>query len=122
MAFAASSVGLASILILPAPVAVGLGIFALRDLRVFGSGLGKPPAEALAPGHLLSRRANPPPGAADGTLHELRSPRGMVITFMLNREKRTWMAIDITRARRLGFSAAYLSSHGWQYVGPAIVR
>lgn len=63
---------------------------------------------------------DPPPGVRDQSWHALKSPAGPTVTFQWLIGPREWFRLETQgKSRRLGFSPAYLSSHGWRYLGPA---
>jgi hypothetical protein len=63
----------------------------------------------------------PPPGTRDQSWHLLQAPQGShPIAFQWLSEPKEWFRLETKHtARRLGFSPAYLSSHGWKYLGTA---
>jgi hypothetical protein len=65
---------------------------------------------------------DPPPGVRDQSWHALKpSNAGAApVTFQWLVNAREWFRLETQgKSRRLGFSPAYLSSHGWRYLGPA---
>jgi hypothetical protein len=64
---------------------------------------------------------DPPPGVKNQSWHAFKPPHGaQPITFQWLSEPREWFRLNTSgNAHRLGFSPAYLSSHGWRYLGAA---
>lgn len=62
-----------------------------------------------------------PPGMRDHSWHALQPPgNAKPITFQWLTGPKEWFRLETQgKSRRLGFSPAYLSSHGWKYLGPA---
>ena len=62
-----------------------------------------------------------PPGVRDQSWHVLQPPNNakpLAFQWLVN--PREWFRLETKGiSRRLGFSPAYLSSHGWKYLGPA---
>jgi hypothetical protein len=60
-----------------------------------------------------------PPGATDESYHVLLPPNGAKpVAFQWLSAPRQWFRLDSTgRARRSGWTPAYLSSWGWRYAG-----
>jgi hypothetical protein len=72
-------------------------------------------------GSLPTNLCDAPPGVRDQSWHALQPPSGAKpITFQWLVGPREWFRLEKKgMSRRLGFSPAYLSSHGWKYLGPA---
>lgn len=61
-------------------------------------------------------KCTPPANTVDGTFHLLIVPGSEnTLAFAWHKATNSWAR---TGGRRLGFTAAYLSSHGWTYYGP----
>lgn len=75
-------------------------------------------SEALPLGPLSAYAAYPPRPVVDGSQHALQSPRNGLHVFTWREQGAVWLPRDQTRSHRLGFTADYLGSHGWRYVGP----
>lgn len=109
---------------MPTPSTPSLA-FAIPEVHSFAAGRGFfLHDEALPRGPVLDTSlCDPPREAEDGSSHRLRPPhRGAAdITFAWRPSRRVWVpeVTDLGRARRLGFRAEFLSSHGWRYAGPA---
>ena len=62
----------------------------------------------------------PPPSTIDSTWHFLQPPNGgPPMNFRWFANQKTWFRRGGAKARRLGFTAEYLSRAGWTYKGPA---
>jgi len=74
------------------------------------------PDEALLPGQHARTGATPKRSPPDGSRHLLATPGGAA------RFEFTWLAAHRAWSRaggiRHAFTAEYLGSHGWTYVGP----
>lgn len=66
---------------------------------------------------------SPPAKVRDGARHVLkRSPDGEPITFAWHAATKTWRPVTTThflKGARMAFLPDFLSSMGWEYVGPA---
>lgn len=62
----------------------------------------------------------PPPQTGDATVHLLQPPKGAhPVRMRWIARERAWEADNGRHGRRMAFTANYLGSHGWEYVGPA---
>lgn len=80
---------------------------------------GAPPARAP----IASKKdCSPPARVADGDRHVLkRSPDGELVTFVWHAASKSWRPATTThflKGTRMAFQPDYLSSIGWEYVGP----
>lgn len=86
----------------------------------FSPGLGyiefEPHEDPPHGAHPLSR-CSPPPNAADRSIHLLLPPGGASpMAFRWVAAEKGWEVIpDPSRGKRMAFTDAYLSSHGWTY-------
>jgi hypothetical protein len=77
---------------------------------------------AMVYGKKPPTECRPPSNTRAWSWHNLKAPTGeTIISFQWQPEGEIWVRLDPS-ARRLGFHANYLSSHGWSYVGPAVNR
>ena len=84
-----------------------------------GSGYVRMPSLPDGPGP----RGNcyPSKPAADGSAHILRAPQGADLKFLWVAKDMSWESVypQAAHGNRMAHTAEYLSSNGWQYVGPA---
>lgn len=80
------------------------------------------PEETMPHGPEPRDKCNPRTLSAHDSVHVMLSPGGKHKPMRWFPQRQVWIPIDpqdMIRAKRLGFRADYLSSHGWLYVGPA---
>jgi hypothetical protein len=92
--------------------------------HIFRPGVGYvevPKLPMFGPSRLTGNGANPPKLARDGTRHILLTPGGVAETFTWHAATKTWLSASLS-GHRLGFTADYLSHHGWTYKKQAPTR
>lgn len=89
---------------------------AAPTMHSFQMGVGYFEYDSLPPLGPKQSNCMPPKKIKDGSLHEIALPEGV------GKRVFTWVAKDQAWAtdggNRLAFTAAYLGSHGWSYIGP----
>jgi len=76
-------------------------------------------AAALTPGRNPVSGCRPPRDTKEWSWHNLKGPGSdKTVAFQWQLAREVWVRLD-PNAKRLGFPADYLSSHGWSYAGPA---
>ncbi len=96
------------------------------DAHQFIAGYGyfrhdKPPL--AVPGKHPHDRCSPMLATPDGTIHLLMPPGGKTpIEFRWMKARRVWVVLGgaVMKAKRLGFTDAYLSRAGWTYLGAKV--
>lgn len=67
-----------------------------------------------------SKPCSPPAGAADGSLHVLKSPQGGEIRMRWVAAESAWASLKSEAGNRMAWSPSYLSQAGWEYLRPEV--
>lgn len=90
------------------------------SLHRFVPGMGYMKVTPRPHGRQAGGSCTPPRAAANASLHLLLPPNGAEPVKMIwNQRDQSWSAEHMMAGNRMAWTALYLASHGWSYIGPA---